>query len=145
MFSKSSTYAIRAVLYLGKNSTQEHKVSVDTIAEKIGIPREFLAKILQQLTKHKLVVSAKGRNGGFYLSDNQKKSSLLKVIQCFDGPDIFKNCILGLEECSDSHPCPYHDSFKLYRSSLRKTLSEETVIEAIERIEINNLKLKDIL
>jgi Rrf2 family protein len=143
MFSKSCTYAIRSVLFLGKNSTESKKLSVDYISEKIDLPREFLAKILQQLTKHKLVESTKGRNGGFYLSEKNMNSSLLEVIKCFDGPDILSTCILGLEDCSDKRPCPYHNDFKQLRNNLKKTLAEETILQAIERIEKNNLKLKD--
>ncbi len=53
MLSKSSTYAIRAVLFLSLNSDDEKKFNPKSMAEIIDIPAPFLAKTLQELTKRK--------------------------------------------------------------------------------------------
>jgi DNA-binding IscR family transcriptional regulator len=44
MLSKSSTYAIRAVLYLSLHSDVTKKYSPQQIADAINIPAPFLAK-----------------------------------------------------------------------------------------------------
>ena len=51
MLSKSSTYAIRAVLYLSLHSNKEKKYSPKEIADEMNISAPFLAKTLQVLTK----------------------------------------------------------------------------------------------
>ena len=68
MLSSASKNAIRAILYLAKNSDQQNKINVKSIAEDLESPQPFLAKLLRQLSSNKLVTSVKGPNGGFYLN-----------------------------------------------------------------------------
>ncbi len=141
MFSKSCEYGIRAVLFLSTNSDEEHKLGVSEMAEKLKIPKHFLAKILQQLSRNNLVSSTKGPNGGFYMSDYNQKSNLLKVIECIDGPDIFNTCILGLDECSNRNPCTFHDKVENYRKQMLMILEKDSIIETAENIKLNNFKI----
>jgi Rrf2 family protein len=143
MFSTTCKYAIRAVLYLATKSDEKNKIGVDIISEDLDVPKHFLAKILQQLTRNKLISSSKGRSGGFYLSDENKASNLIEVIRSFDGPGTFKDCVLGLKECSNDNPCPYHHTVQLYRNKFFLQLNEETVSETATRIETFNFKLNN--
>ena len=68
MLTNACKYAIRSILYLAMHTNEQHKVGVKKIAEELESPQPFLAKLLQQLNKGKLVSSTKGPNGGFYLS-----------------------------------------------------------------------------
>ncbi len=142
MFSKSCKYAIRAVLHLAIYASKERKLGVDELASELDVPRHFLAKILQQLSRYNLISSLKGRNGGFYLTEEDKKSNLLSVIDCIDGPGIFSNCVLGLPDCSDANPCPYHKTVKKYKDQFHDLVATETIGESAKRISKNNLKLK---
>ena len=145
MFSKSCKYAIRAVLYLASRTDDKHKIGVEAIAEDLQVPKHFLAKILQQLTKNRLISSSKGRYGGFYLNEANKANNLLSVIESFDGPGTFTDCVLGLSVCSDANPCPYHNAVHNYRNQFYFQLQSETVDDTIKRIKRNNLKIKNIL
>lgn len=142
MFSISCQYAIRAVLFLAVNTSEQSKIGADHMAEALNIPKHFLAKILQQLTKINLVSSSKGRNGGFYLSDENKESNLLQVIYAIDGPEKFSNCILGLKACSEVTPCPYHDFAVDFREEFHHKLGSESIFETANRISEENLTLK---
>ena len=73
MLSNASKYAIKAILYLAENSNSKNKISVKDITKVLDVPSPFLAKILQQLVKSKLISSTKGPNGGFYLDDKNKE------------------------------------------------------------------------
>lgn len=141
MFSTTCQYAIRAVLFLATHTGENEKVGVDILSEKLEIPKHFLAKILQQLTRSKLVSSSKGRNGGFYLSDKNKNSNLYEVIQTIDGPDKFDSCVLGLKECSGLKPCPYHEYVFEFRNRFYDKLKNETIAESANRIKGNFLSL----
>ena len=141
MFSKSYKYAIRASLYLALKADEKHKIGVEEIATNLNVPKHFLAKILQQLSKHRLISSTKGPNGGFFLSNLNKKASLLSVITCIDGDEQFTGCILGLPNCSDNNPCTFHSEFKIYRKSIMNIFKSETIEESAKRINDYNLKL----
>jgi Rrf2 family iron-sulfur cluster assembly transcriptional regulator len=70
MLSSATKYTIRAVLYLATYTDISNKIGVKQIAEDLEIPQPFLAKLLQQLSRSKLVSSSKGPSGGFYLSEH---------------------------------------------------------------------------
>ena len=58
MFSKSCEYALRAIIYITQQSEMGKMVNLTMISEEIDSPVAFTAKILQQLTKNKIVKSA---------------------------------------------------------------------------------------
>ena len=47
MFSKQTQYALRAIIYLAVNASPQKKIGVNVIAEELGVPKQFLSKILQ--------------------------------------------------------------------------------------------------
>ena len=143
MFSASCKYAIRAVLFLALNTDENHKIGVSTLSVELGIPQHFLAKILQRLTKSKLVSSSKGKNGGFFLSEREKQQNLLAIMREIDGPDILETCVLGLDQCSSVNPCPYHESVLKFRTEFYNNLLSETIMDVAERINRDNLSLKN--
>ena len=142
MFSTTCQYAKRAVLYLALHTNGKVKIGVDVLAQLLDIPKHFLAKILQQLARHKLISSSKGRNGGFYLSDENKDAKLISIIYAIDGPEKFETCILGLKECSGKTPCPYHEYVAGIRTNFLSKLKTETIRESADRISLKDLSLK---
>ena len=85
---KRRKYAIRSILYLAMHTDEQHKVGVKKIAEDLESPQPFLAKLLQQLNKGKLVSSTKGPNGGFYLSKSDKENAVWDIIKNIDGNQL---------------------------------------------------------
>ena len=65
MFSKSCEYAIRATIFIASKCCENRKVGLKEIADAIDSPTAFTAKILQKLSKNKIINSTKGVNGGF--------------------------------------------------------------------------------
>jgi Rrf2 family protein len=124
MFSKSCQYALRAVIYLAERKAQEKNVGVKEIAEALKMPQQFLSKILQQLSKHGLISSIKGPNGGFYISEANASVTLLDIVECMDGRGALNGCILGLPACSVENPCPLHHHFYGSREGLKATLND---------------------
>ncbi len=141
MFSKSCKYAIRAVLYMALHATSDHKVGVRELSEALDVPQHFLAKILQDLSRNNLIVSVKGRSGGFYLSEKNRRSNLVGIVESIDGPDLLNGCLLGLPVCSSENPCLLHAQASAYRAGLFYQLKHLAIEELAARIERENLKL----
>lgn len=141
MFSKSCKYALRAVLFLATQADSDHKIGVKEIAEALDVPKHFLAKILQQLSRYNLISSVKGPSGGFYLSEENQKASLRSVVECIDGPEVFSSCILGLPVCSSEHPCPLHTQAYIYREGLLKLIDGKTIEQLSKQVELEGLRL----
>lgn len=141
MFSKSCKYAIRAVLYLAIHSGPEHKLGVKEVSEALGVPGPFLAKLLQQLSRHHLISSTKGPNGGFFLSETNASANLRGIVESIDGLEVFSTCILGLPVCSSDNPCPLHSRALVYREGLLELVEDQTIREVAQRVERQELKI----
>lgn len=127
MFSKSCEYAIRAAIYIAAESSKEKKAGIVDICEHIEAPQHFTAKILQVLTRNKIVSSQKGVNGGFYLTKDQREKTLSEIVAATDGNALFTGCGLGLKQCSEAEPCPLHEKFGAIRAGIRKMMEDSTI------------------
>jgi len=130
MFSKACEYAIRATIHIAVQSTQGKRVSLKDIAKAIDSPEAFTAKILQQLSRGYIIDSVKGPSGGFTIDkENMAKIKLSQIVSAIDGDNIYRGCGLGLKQCSEKHPCPVHDKFKVIREELKNMLENTSVHE----------------
>jgi len=77
LFTKSTIYALHALVEL---SNFDEPVDVSKLASLTNLPKPFLAKLLQYLSKEGFISSFKGVNGGFILT---KKPSEIKIIDIF--------------------------------------------------------------
>ena len=140
MFSASCRNAIRAVIYLAIHSDEENKLGVEDIASALDISRHFLAKSLQLLAKNDFVSSIRGPKGGFFLSEENRRAKLLSIISCMDGPQIVDKCVLGLSDCSNDNPCPFHMHMSEFRSGLNEFLLGQTIGEVASKIENDKIR-----
>jgi len=83
--SRKSDYALRAVRHLS-TLPKDQLGSINTISEAERVPREFLAKILKDLTRGGVLKSFQGVTGGYKLAKPAKDVSFLNIIEIIDGP-----------------------------------------------------------
>jgi Rrf2 family protein len=67
MLSQKTRYSIRALQHLADNWRQG-PVRLDAIAEAQNIPRKFLTVILSEMVREGVVISHRGREGGYELA-----------------------------------------------------------------------------
>ncbi|HRO41568.1 MAG TPA: Rrf2 family transcriptional regulator [Flavipsychrobacter sp.] len=127
MFSKACEYGIRATVYIAAETVNGSKVGIDEICAHIEAPKHFTAKILQVLTRHEIVSSQKGVNGGFYIDPQQQRMPIKLIVEAIDGNKLFIGCGLGLKQCSEERPCPLHHQFVGIREALNKMMDETTI------------------
>ncbi len=130
MFSKACEYGIKAIIYIATQSMQEKRVKIGDIADNVGSPEAFTAKILGALVKHDIVQSLTGPYGGFQIDKGKIESiKLSEIVFAIDGDSIYNGCGLGLSECNEIHPCPVHDKFVKIRADLKSFLHTTTIHE----------------
>lgn len=142
MFSKTCEYAIKALIFIAQKANNERKVGIRDVAEGIDSPEHFIAKILQTLSKRGFVNSSKGPNGGFYMDENTLEVTLADVVKEIDGDKILYGCGIGLKQCSETHPCPIHNDFKIIREQIVEMLEKSKIRMFIENLEQNITFLK---
>ena len=82
MISKTAEYAVRACLWLA--SHPEQAWTAQRIAEEIHAPAGYLAKVLKLLGRAGLVRAQPGPGGGFHLSRDPERLSVLDLIEAVD-------------------------------------------------------------
>lgn len=107
LFSKLTELGIKAILFLSIQP-KEKLFNAKTISKELKVPKEFVAKVLQNLTYSGIVMSKRGKKGGFALKKSPEEIKIIDIVNVFDGTEGFKKCVLGFENCSDEYPCPVH-------------------------------------
>lgn len=129
--TRQTDYAIRCVLYLAEHP-DEVKV-VDEIARSKSIPKVFLAKILQKLSKAGIVRSYRGVKGGFELAKRPKDITLLDVIEAIEGPVAMNICAIDKRLCNRSNQCSVHPVWVKLRQDTERKLRKYSIDRLINK------------
>jgi Rrf2 family transcriptional regulator, iron-sulfur cluster assembly transcription factor len=143
MLSNSCRYGIRAVIYLASQPSSAGKTGIRKISNDLGLPTPFLAKILQQLAKQKILSSSKGPHGGFSILKDPKKITLFDIVNSIDGNDVFTNCVMHNGSCEgvkvDKKHCPLHEDYEKTRRDLIMLFSNKTIDDLVKRADKSEL------
>jgi Rrf2 family protein len=120
--TREADYAIRCVFYL--SGRLDEVTMIDEIAREMSIPKSFLAKILQKLTRAGIVNSYRGVKGGFQLARAPKNITLLDVVEAIEGPVGMNICVLDTGQCDLSGTCCIHPVWVEIRKDFRKLLGK---------------------
>ena len=135
MLSNSCRYGIRAVIYLASQRSGNLKTGIKQISNDLDLPTPFLAKILQQLAKQKILSSSKGPHGGFSLLRDPHEITLLDIVNTIDGYDTFTNCVMHKGTCvginMEKKFCPLHEDYEKTRSELIRLFSNRTIYDLV--------------
>lgn len=143
MFTKSCEYAIKAMIFVAQKSKEGERIGIKEIAKGTDAPEHFMGKIMQDLSRKKIVQSIKGPNGGFYLEEGAAKISLSEIVKAIDGDGIYVDCVLGLKICSEKNPCPVHFEFKEIKKNLLKMLESSNIDEFNKKLDTGKFFLKN--
>lgn len=128
MINKSSLLAIKALTELAQLPPGEC-AGAASIAQKIDAPANYLGKLLQSLATRGLILSQKGKGGGFRLETSPKKISLFDVVSSIEDVDKWSKCFLGRKKCLDVSPCSVHDQWKEVKEVNRRFLRNITLYD----------------
>lgn len=128
IYSNACEYAIRALNVLA-DEPADRWVLRTTIAEAGDLPAPFMGKILKDLVRAGLLVSVRGRGGGYRLARPAAQIRLIDIREAIDGAKDLDTCAVGLDPCSDETPCPLHEDFKQVRETIREYLTTTTLAQ----------------
>jgi Rrf2 family protein len=99
-FSEAASIALHAMILVAR---AKGTMNVDKIAEITQSSRHHVAKVMQRLAKDGYVGSYRGPKGGFYLSKNAEKISLLEIYECIEGILLPNSCAAEKPICNFEH------------------------------------------
>lgn len=118
--TRETDYAIRCVLYLLEKS--DRVANVQEIAKAKAIPKSFLSKILQKLTKAGIAESCRGAKGGFKIVRGPEEINLLDIIEAIEGPVSMNRCAVNNKVCGLSRICSVHPVWIKLRKNIEDNL-----------------------
>ena len=129
--SQTAEYALRAVARIAAQPAGEPLLARDLAADT-RIPPEYLAKILRRLVQAGVLVSRRGRGGGFTLARKPAALCLRDVLTAVDALPRAGRCAFGLQACSPRRPCALHAGWTSMSEGFRRWAAE-TTLEQVRR------------
>jgi Rrf2 family protein len=127
MLSQKARYALRAMVELAR--AEEPQLTAGEIAARADAPRKFLEAILLELSRRGLVLSRRGKFGGYVLARPPADISFAEVIRVIDGPLALAPCVsqMAFRKCDD---CPDDPKLCALREALRR--ARDATAEVLE-------------
>ncbi len=109
---------------------------IGEIASNERIPRKFLEQILLELKRHGIVMSRRGKLGGYTLLMPADQITFGQVLRILDGPLAPLPCLsrIAYRRCADcrtEEECEIRRVFAAVASSARDVLDRTTIADAI--------------
>jgi Rrf2 family protein len=136
MLSQKARYALRALIELGR-AGQDAQLTAGEIAARADAPRKFLEAILLELARRQLVISRRGKFGGYALARAADRISFAEVIRVIDGPLALAPCasqtaFRKCDDCEDLETCSLRPALLKARDATAAILEAYTLAEAVK-------------
>jgi Rrf2 family protein len=124
--TRASDYAVRVMVLLAGRAPGE-RVSQPQIVTATGAPDSFLSKVLQGLTRAKLISSRRGPSGGFEILALGRRASMRDVVEAIDGSISLNMCVSQRRRCPRKNWCPAHPVWVKAQEALLGVLSSAKI------------------
>lgn len=121
---------MRALVYMVQRSGS---IGAGEIAAELGVPPNYLGKILQRLGRAGIVRSRRGRRGGFAIRLPPEQITIAQIIGPLEDLSRHQNCVLGSDACDDNQPCPLHETWKPMREQFYHQIETMTLATVLSR------------
>ena len=136
MLSQKARYALQALIELGRAGPAA-QLTAGEIAARSRTPRKFLEAILLELARRQLVISRRGKFGGYALAKSPQSISFAEVIRMIDGPLALAPCASQIafrkcDDCEDLETCALRPALLRARDATAAILEGYTLAEAMQ-------------
>ncbi|GAJ91351.1 putative Rrf2 family DNA-binding protein [Rhizobium rhizogenes NBRC 13257] len=134
MITQKAKYALRALSALAQAEAGEPTMISD-IATQQKIPKKFLEQILLDLKHQGIVISRRGKQGGYLLRKPAEEITFGEILRIIDGPIAPLPCLSitayrRCEDCDGEQTCEIRHVFARVADATRKVLFSTTIADA---------------
>jgi len=134
MLSQKARYALRALVQLARAGVDK-QLTAGEIAARADAPRKFLEAILLELGRRRLIISRRGKFGGYSLARAPEEITFAEVIRVIDGPLALAPCVSQMafrkcDDCEDIETCSMRPALLKARDATSEALEGYTLAEA---------------
>lgn len=131
--TRAADYAVRVMVHLA-SLPEERRALLSDLAHETGAPESFLSKVLQALTRARLIASRRGKAGGFAILPAGREATMRQVIEAIDGPICLNVCLDEGKECERKSGCPAHPVWARAQRAMLDVLMSVTVSALSEQL-----------
>lgn len=140
MISQKARYALRALVALTRAGEGE-SLMISEIATSQDIPKKFLEQILLELKRNGIVMSKRGKAGGYLLLKSPAEISFGEVLRIIDGPIAPLPCLSKIAyrrcvDCRSEADCEIRHVFAKVTDATRAVLDRTTLADAVDEIDM---------
>lgn len=132
--TRAADYGIRVMIHMA-SLPEGSRALLTELARATETPESFLSKIMQALTRAKLISSQRGKSGGFELLTRGRAASMYDVIEAIDGPIHLNKCLASGRSCDRSAWCAAHPVWASAQQAMIGVLKEALVLELAGKAE----------
>lgn len=129
--STKGRYSSRAMLDLALNFGHG-SITLKDISRRQEISERYLENIMSALVSHGLVVSSRGKGGGFMLSKPPQEIQLAEVIRICEGSLALVYCVDDPSKCKRSTKCVTYDVWRRLKKAMTDVLDGITLQDMVE-------------
>jgi Rrf2 family protein len=135
MLSQKVRYGLRALVELAREGA-DRQLTAGELAVRADAPRKFLEAILLELSRRGLIVSRRGKFGGYALAKDAGAITFADVIRVIDGPLALAPCVSQTafrkcEDCPDLETCALRPALRRARDATAEVLESYTLTNAV--------------
>ncbi len=135
MLTQRSRYALRAMLFLAEAPPASPPIPMNRIATEANVPRKFLELILADLRDASLLLSHRGKMGGYCLSRPSHLISLGEIIRVIEGPLALVPCVSRTayrpcKDCRSEADCAIRHAMMRVRDETARILDGTSLADA---------------
>ena len=124
--STKGRYASRAMLELALHYGQG-SVLLRNISQRQEISERYLERLMTALVTAGLVISTRGKQGGFRLAKPPNEIRLSQIIQATEGSLSPVFCVDDPEQCNRTQTCVTHDIWEKLKKEILDILDSITL------------------
>ncbi|HXF81262.1 MAG TPA: Rrf2 family transcriptional regulator [bacterium] len=122
--SRNAHYAFRTVLDLSRHG----RTRAAEIARRQGIPRAYLAKVVQGLSRAGILRTYRGSRGGVQPARDPAAITLRDLVEAAEGPLAINLCA-AWGDCPCRQPCPVRATLARLQGLLERELGAVTIAD----------------
>lgn len=128
MITQTAEYALRVVVFIA--ALRGAPATIRQIAAATRVPEGYLAKILRNLSRARLVRSQRGLHGGSVLARDPAGLSVYDVVEAVAPLPRIRECPLGLE-AHGTTLCPLHRRLDQATALVEQAFRDSTIADLL--------------
>ena len=125
--AKLTDYGIVLLSYMARDPGETARTARE-LADKSGLPLPTVSKVLKTLSRSGLLVSHRGKHGGYSLAREPQLISVADMLEALEGPLSLTECATDMPTaCDIESSCPVHSNWKVINRAVLEALSRVTL------------------